>query len=206
MRETITSSLIALLAGTAGERMSLWLEGVKLTRTDQLPRVSRKRPQTASDDEAEQERGQDRKRREVISLAGRGLLGTAVWARPGHSSNGRNDHEIKGRGAWWRQPQNEVTELALLVPIRFFCCRGLRGTEWPEARLLQTVGGEEGQAQGLSNLLAARKASAELRTFIGGVRGTALFKRAKDGSDDAHPHALERRSAAQLVEPCWRRR
>ena len=40
---------------------------------------------------------------------------------------------------------------------------------------------------GLCNLLAAGRAPAELRAFIGGAKGTALYKKAKDGSDDARP-------------------
>ena len=40
---------------TAGGRMSLWLEGMKRTRADQPPRKARKRPQTATDDEAEED-------------------------------------------------------------------------------------------------------------------------------------------------------
>ena len=63
---------------TAGERMSLGLEGMKMTKADQPPRKARKRPQTATDDEAEEERGQVRKRSDVISLACRGLPGKAV--------------------------------------------------------------------------------------------------------------------------------
>ena len=38
---------------TAGERMSLWLEGMKMTKADQPPRKARKRPQTGTVDEAE---------------------------------------------------------------------------------------------------------------------------------------------------------
>ena len=40
---------------------------------------------------------------------------------------------------------------------------------------------------GLCNLLAAGRAPLELRAFIGGAKGTALYKKAKDGSDDARP-------------------
>ena len=58
--------------------MPLWREGMKLTKADQPPRKPRKRPQSATDDEAEEERAQDRKRGEVISLARRGLPGKAV--------------------------------------------------------------------------------------------------------------------------------
>ena len=89
---------------TAGERMSLWLEGMKMTKADQPPRKARKRPQTATDYEAEDERGQVRKRREVISLARRGLPGKAVQhasstgLAPLHSCNGSDD-EIKVCGA-----------------------------------------------------------------------------------------------------------
>ena len=63
---------------TAGERMSLWLEGMKMTGADQPPRKARKRPQTATGDEAEEERSQDGKRSDVISLARRGLPGKAA--------------------------------------------------------------------------------------------------------------------------------
>ena len=38
---------------TAGERMSLWLEGMMMTKADQPPRKTRKRPLTGTDDEAE---------------------------------------------------------------------------------------------------------------------------------------------------------
>ena len=39
---------------TAGERMYLWLEGMKMTRADQPPRKARKRPHTVTDDEAKE--------------------------------------------------------------------------------------------------------------------------------------------------------
>ena len=53
----------------SGSRIWTWLEGMKMTKADQPSRKARKRSQTATDDEAEEERGQDRKRSEVISLA-----------------------------------------------------------------------------------------------------------------------------------------
>ena len=71
---------------TAGERMSLWLEGMKMTAADQPPRKARKRPQTATDDEAEEERSQDGKRSDVISFTRAGVWLAklcnmrAVWA------------------------------------------------------------------------------------------------------------------------------
>ena len=40
---------------------------------------------------------------------------------------------------------------------------------------------------GLCNLLASGRAPPELRPYLGGARGTALRKAAKDGSDDARP-------------------
>ena len=72
MRETITSSPIALLAGPAGERLSLWLEGMKMTKADQPPRKARKRPQTATDDEAEEgtEPSQETKRSHLVGAQG----------------------------------------------------------------------------------------------------------------------------------------
>ena len=39
----------------------------------------------------------------------------------------------------------------------------------------------------LANLLASGRAPRELRPFIGSAKGTALKKKAKDGSDDARP-------------------
>ena len=51
------------------------------------------------------------------------------------------------------------------------------------------------------DLLEAGRAPAELRAFIGGAKGTAVYKKAKYGSD-----VQGRRSDASLARLCWRRR
>ena len=81
-------------------RIGRWTAGEP--KAEQPPRKARKRPQTAADDEAQEERSQDRKRSEVISLAHRGLPGKAVQHAISMglvpSCNGSDD-EIKACGA-----------------------------------------------------------------------------------------------------------
>ena len=87
---------------------------------------------------------------------------------------------------------NEVTETALLVAIRSFGAGVSAGTRGQRLDFhKQLVGRGDKLAVplllGLSNLLAAGRAPAELRTFIGLAKGTAIYRKAKDGSDDARP-------------------
>ena len=186
--------------------MSLWLEGMKMTKADQPPRKARKRPRTATDDEAEEERSRDRKRSEVISLARRGLPGKAVQ----HASSMGLAPDTPATEATMRSKfvapppaqstsrrvpaptSNEVTEAALMTAIRSFGAGVSAGPSGQRPDFYkQLVGNGDKPAVplllGLCNLLAAGKASAELRAFIGRVKGTALYKKAKDGSDDARP-------------------
>ena len=132
---------------TAGERMSLWWEGMKLTKADQLPRKARKRAQAATDDEAEEERAQDRKRGEVISLACRGLPGKAVQHAysMGLAPDTAATIETMRSKFVAPPPTQYVTASGTNVKRRhrgglegshqFFQCRSLCGSEWPASRL-----------------------------------------------------------------------
>ena len=98
------------------------------------PRKSTKRPQTASDDEAVEEWGQDRNRNDVVSVARMGLPGSAVQ----HSSSMGLAPDTAATEAMMRSKfvapppsqstlrrvtapaPNEVIEIALLVAIRSF--------------------------------------------------------------------------------------
>ena len=87
---------------------------------------------------------------------------------------------------------NEVTEVALLVAIRSFGAGVSRGPtgQRPDFYKQLVVKGDKPAVPlllGLSHLLAAGRAPAELPTFIGRRKGTALRKKAKDASDDARP-------------------
>ena len=177
-----------------------------MTKADQPPRKARKRPQTATDDEAEEERGQVRKRSGVVSLARRGLPGKAVQQA---SSMGLAPDtpatEATMRSKFVAPPpsqstsrrvtaptSNEVTEEALIAAVRSFGTGVSAGPSGQRPDVYkQLVGNGDKPAvpllPGLRNLLAAGRAPVELRAFIGGAKGTALYKKAKDGADDARP-------------------
>ena len=140
--------------------MSLWLEGMKMTKADQPPRKARKRPRTATDDEAEEERSRDRKRSEVISLARRGLPGKAVQ----HASSmglapDTPATEATTRSKFVAPPPAQSTSRRVPAANLQRSERGslndrhsfvrswrLCRSEWPATGLLQIVGGEWGQA------------------------------------------------------------
>ena len=133
---------------TAGERMSLWREGMKLTKADQPPRKARKRPQSATDDEAEEERAQDRKRGEVISLARRGLPGKAVHqffqCRGLCGSEWPASRLLQTVGGEWRQASRPTAPWSL-QPAG--CREGPRRTEgfhWGSERHRSLQEGESG--------------------------------------------------------------
>ena len=179
---------------------------MKLTKADQPPRKARKRSQSATDDEAEEERAQDRKRGEVISLARRGLPGKAVQhaCSMGLAPDTAATEETM-RSKFVAPPptqstsrrvmaptSNEVTEAALKAAISSFNAGVSAGPsgQRPDFYKQLVVNGDKPAVPpllGLCNLLAAGRAPAELRAFIGGAKGTALYKKAKDGSDDARP-------------------
>ena len=177
--------------------MSLWLEGMKMTKADQPPRKARKRPQTAADDEAEEERGQARKRSEAISLARRGLPGKAVQHA---SSMGLAPDTPTMRSKFVAVPptqstsrrvtaptSNEVIEEALIAAIRCFGTGVSAGPsgQRPDFYKQLVENGDKPAVPlllGLCNLLAPP----ELRAFIGRAKGTALYKK-----DDARPACSE---------------
>ena len=183
-----------------GERSTLWREAMKISKADKPP-AAQKRKHRTEDEELEA------KRQQVVDLARRGLPGKAVR----HASSQGLAPDTRATEATMRSkfvtppvaqassrrmpaPEaNEITEDAVVRAIRSFDAGVAAGPSGQRPDFFKQLIGENGDKHsvplitGLANLLASGRAPPELRPYIGGAKGTALFKVAKDGSDDARP-------------------
>ena len=191
----------------AGERMSLWEEGLRMTKADRPARPSRKRKNGGDEKLLEQEL--ERKREEVIDLARRGLPGKAVshasslGLAPDTAATERIMRSkfvappaTQSASASRRSPTleaNTITDEGVVKAVRSFGVGVSAGPSGQRPDLYKQMIGEKGDKpavpllSSLSNLLASGQAPPELRPYFGGAKGTALRKTAKDGSDDARP-------------------
>ena len=189
---------------STGERMSLWTEGLHITKADQ-PLRRRRKSNVAGEEVAEQTL--NKKREEVIDLARRGLPGKAV--RHASSLGLAPDTlatEMKMKSKFVEPPPtqkssqrmpvpevNTITEEGIVHAIHSFGAGVSAGPSGHRPDFYKQLIGEKGDKPAvplltaLGNLLAAGGAPSELRPFIGCAKGTALYKRAKDGSDDTRP-------------------
>ncbi len=185
---------------SSGERASLWSEALRISKADQP--MSRRRPRERTEEELAA-----LKQEEVIDLARRGLPGKAVK----HASSLGLAPDTPATEARMRSkfvapppgqhsshrvpapPSNEITEEGVVKAIRSFDTGVSAGLTGQRPDLYKQLIGERGDRPsvplfaGLSNLLASGQAPRELCPCLGGAKGTALRKIAKDGTDDARP-------------------
>ncbi|CAK0886604.1 unnamed protein product [Prorocentrum cordatum] len=181
-----------------GERRAVWDEVLKLTQ---------RRDKKQSGQPASEEEQKERKQQEVIALARRGLPGKAVT----HASSRRLAPDSQQTEDTMRSkfpaapasqrgsqrppapPANELTDEGVAAAIRSFSRGAAPGPSGHRPDFYKQVVGEKGDKpgcailSGICNLLADGRAPKQLRAYLGGARGTALRKTAKDGSDDARP-------------------
>ena len=205
-KENRNNNLLAnrLARWTAGERSSLWSEALRITKADQAPRRGRKR--TRPDEQTTNE-AVEKKREEVIELARRGLPGKAVrhassqglapdTAETERTMRSKFVDPPPAQRASRRMPApeaNTITDEGVVRAVRSFDTGVGAGPTGQRPDFYKQLIGDKGDRPAvplftsLSNLLASGQAPAELRPFIGGAKGTALYKKAKDGTDDARP-------------------
>ncbi len=91
------------------------------------------------------------------------------------------------------RPQKPTRSQTIVRAVRSFDTGVSAGPTGQRPDLYKQLIGDKGDHPAvplftsLSNLLASGQAPPELRPFIGGAKGTALYKTAKDGTDDARP-------------------
>ena len=183
-----------------GERRSLWDEALHLAKAD-IPRSGKRKHRKSAEEESAE------KREQVIDIARRGLPGKAVQhaSSAGLAPDTRETEEIMrskfvqppaAQAASRRMPApeaNHITEESTVKAIRSFHVGVSAGPSGQRPDLYRQLIGDKGDKPAaalltsLANLLASGRAPAELRKYIGGAKGTALRKHAKDGSEDARP-------------------
>ena len=180
----------------AGERTSLWNE---------VAGSEKRQRRKAAEQTLEKQAAVNREA--VIALARRGLPGKAIQLAASDGLAPDTDRvadimmskfvapppaQRTSRRAP-APPANELLDDAMARAVRSFA-RGVgAGPTGMRPDFLKQIVGEETDRPGLAilsgicNLLADGRAPKYLRPFLGGAKGTALFKRAKNGDDDARP-------------------